>query len=106
MAFIDSSRLADNDSFKRRIEIAMLTACKDVSAEDAQTPNHANRLELVKEILVDVDDYVELFTKLTVTNQAIPSVLNKDTGNWETSASDSDIQFTVNSLFDTVAGRL
>ncbi len=43
MALHDQWNIATDDSFKRRVEIAMLSAAIAISSEATATPNHANR---------------------------------------------------------------
>src|SRR5690242_15572620 len=99
MAFFESSKLAESDKFQRQVLIALLTACRNVVAEDAQTLDHAKRAAYASNVISNPTQYLSSASMLVATNPAIDSTLSKNTGAYETTASDSDVQFTVNSYF-------
>lgn len=105
MAYLDSSYLADADDFRRRVQIALLTAAKDVMVEDNTVASHAERVVFAKKVLGDPEAQTSDVVKVVVTNPAIDATENKTgLGRYTTTASDSDIQFTINSLFNALAG--
>lgn len=104
MGFLESSYLADNEEFVRRVRVALVTAAKNVMAEDNTTKDHATRVIYAKKVIDNPDVQTRLAVHSIVTNVAIDSTLDKLAGRYQTSASDSDIQFTVDSLFNALAG--
>lgn len=98
MPFEDSSELAKNEVFRGRVQVAMSTAAKDIVGEvitSGDEEKHRKRHLLGHAILLSPNNYLDAFVKAVVTNQVI------------TEASlDGDIQFTVNSVFDDLAGVL
>jgi hypothetical protein len=91
-----SAELAELESFRRRIRAAMIPAAKDVAAE-AVDPNDPQRSQqrrgLALNVFGDIAKYTAVFSILVATNPVITSGSN-----------DGDIQFTVNSVWDAVAG--
>jgi len=104
MAFFESTKLADADKFQRRVLYALLTSSKNIMAEPANVTNHADRAAFAEKVINTPSQYVLSVSQIVTTNVAIDAVLNKETGAYETTASDPDIQFTVDSLFNALAG--
>ena len=106
MAYLNSSYLADSEDFRRRVEIALLNAVKDVMAENPTITNHGERVVYAKKVISDPTNETLKAIKLVITNTSISSSssLDKNLGRYTTTATDSDIQFTVNSLFNALAG--
>jgi len=80
---------------KYRFGGAMLKACWDVMNEDAGTENHANRIALAKLILRDHETFLDRYWALFLSNSTIQTAGDAST--------DNDIQFVVNSFYDTMA---
>ena len=93
MAFVDQIALSNDQNFRNRCEIAMIVAAQAVASEATSTVNHVNREALAKAIEDNPDAYVLAFTLGVVANPAIT-----------TASLDSDISFTVNSIFNGMAG--
>jgi hypothetical protein len=92
----DIADLATWPPFVRRIQAAMVTAAKDVAAElepENPTPRSTLRRALSVNVFANLDDYTRRFAIGVATNPAITHA-----------SSDNDIQFTVNSIWDAVAG--
>lgn len=91
-----SAELAEAPSFQRRVRAAMISAAKDVAAE-AVDPNDPQRSQqrrgLALNVFGDIPKFTAVFSILVATNPVITS-----------GSSDGDIQFTVNSVWDAVAG--
>jgi len=104
MAYTDSYFLSTQQDFLGRVTIALLTAAIAVMAEDNTTTNHALRVTYAKKVLDDPDTYVRNAAKAVVTNVAISASFDKDNTHYTTTATDNDIQFTVNSMFDALSG--
>lgn len=86
--------LSEWPAFRRRVLAAMIVAAKDVGAEPAdQTPRSTLRRALSVNVFTDLDGYTRRFAVAVAANPVIGF-----------SSSDSDIQFTVNSVWDTIAG--
>lgn len=95
MAYIDQHNLSQDSVFKNRVRVAMLTGATNVQAEATSTTNHTNRSNYAKLVLNDPDSYINAFCEAVTTNAGIVS-----------SSLDSDIQFTVNSLWNDLSGTI
>jgi len=94
--------IAVDAGFQRRVEYCLKKAAIAVMAEDAGTANHAERIVYAKQVLDGIASVTEvakaIVTNATVTAGANPTVLP------EFSIVDSDLEFTVNSMFNAFAG--
>jgi hypothetical protein len=97
MAYVDQATLADDVTFRARIRVAIMTAAVQVQGEaksgfsDAQ---YGKRQALATAILATGgSDYIDRFSWAVATNVAVTAA-----------STDSDIQFTVNSMWDDLAG--
>jgi hypothetical protein len=82
--------------FVRKVQAAMVTAAKDVAAElepASPTPRSTLRRSLSVNVFTDLDGYTRRFAIAVATNP----VLTYD-------SPDDAIQFTVNSVWDAIAG--
>ena len=68
-------------------------AAEDVAAEVASTPHHRLRADLATKVLNAPLAWEEAFARAVVANPAL-----------STTPSDNDLQFTVNSVWDAMAG--
>jgi hypothetical protein len=95
MTFSDSAYLARNPGFVDRVLIAMVTAAQQIGEEtqDATVDHYRLRRALATNVLGNPDAWAPKFALAVVTNQVIAIT-----------SSDSDIQFTVNSMWDSIAG--
>ena len=103
MASYDTmATIATQVAFLRRVEYCLKKSAVAVMAEDAQTANHAERVVYAKEVL-DGTASVPEASSAVVTNSTL-------TTNGDLSAgplfgiSDSDLEFTVNSMYNALAG--
>lgn len=99
----DSYSLATNPRFRARVKSALAIAASDVFGE---TPSgiptkDQKRRDLAFEIIRGIDRYVDIFAVFAAVK---PGVGFDDSANPKDTATDGDIQFTVNALFDDVAG--
>jgi hypothetical protein len=84
--------------FKRLVRFYAVKAAQSVASEDVGTPNHAQRLETAGMVIRDTDAYVRRFMELVIINPTIASrpdvqaILDNP----------GDIEFQVNSVYDTV----
>jgi len=91
-----SAELAELPSFQRRVRAAMISAAKDVAAEaiDPQDPQRSQqRRGLALNVFADVEKYTHVFSIMVSTNPVITAT-----------SIDGDLQFTVNSVWDSIAG--
>lgn len=85
-------------SLRKQTAVAMFKAAVDIVAEDPGTPNHANRMWWARQVLDSNSGPVEMASRWiwkvleNATIQANPSA-----------ATDSDVQFVVNSIIDSMA---
>jgi len=95
MTFSDSAYLARNPGFVDRVLIAMVTAAQQIGEEtqDVATDHYRLRRALATNVLGSPDVWAPKFALAVVTNQVITIA-----------SSDNDIQFTVNSVWDSIAG--
>src|SRR4051812_21145943 len=96
MALLDLDALANNEDFRKRVKVAMVNAAQNVSSEandPLHMPYHTKRSTHAHNILSGPENYVDSYAY----GCAAPGVLNE-------ASTDSDIQFTVNAIFDAQAG--
>lgn len=97
MAYTDQATLADDATFRSRVRVAVATAAVQVMGEAKNTSDttFGKRQALAYEVLrsAAAGTLLEAFVWATVANVAISG-----------GSSDSDIQFTVNSAWDDLAG--
>lgn len=93
MTLLSQAQLATSADFISRVTQAAITSAKDVMAEAANVNGHELRVQLAQQILRSSQVFGSLIAQGVVTNVAITAL-----------STDSDIQFTVNSLFNAYAG--
>lgn len=95
VAYVDQYALAVDAVFRQKVQVAVTIAARDVQGEPigSRTATHqAKRQQLARSIILSPTQYTERFAWMVAANPSVnPAV-------------DSDIQFTVNSVFDDVAG--
>lgn len=96
MAYIDQAALALNPQFRERVRIAIVAAARDIQGEDKGSMSDerfAKRQSLAAGALEDGGaSEVEAFSWAVAASPAITDA-----------STDSDIQFTINSVWDDVA---
>ena len=98
MAAIDCYNKALEKDFKRKVKYYLQKAAIAIVGEDSQTAGHAERVIYAGNILSGNVDVYE-FALGVATNATIAAAINA-----EEEPSDSDIEFTVNSLINDYAG--
>jgi hypothetical protein len=95
MSLQDQAALATFPTFRDRVLIAAVQAARDVQAEEPSGDQRKDdlRSSLATNVLGDPEGYADRFAWATAANVAITFA-----------STDSDIQFTVNSLWDAIAG--
>lgn len=93
MAILDSITLAADDVFQKKITHLVVKAAHAIMNEDSGTANHAARVTLAKQALAAPEVLGKRFAYGVVTNGAITAA-----------STDSDLEFTVNSLWNSYAG--
>lgn len=95
MSLNDQAQLATFPTFRERVLIATVQAARDVAAEEPSGDARKDDLRstLATNVLNDPEGYMDRFAWGTAANVAITY-----------ESTDSDIQFTVNSMWDSVAG--
>lgn len=96
MAYVDQYDLAQDTAFRKKIHVAMATAGIAVAGEDKSSMGdvkYSKRQTLAHEVLRTPSQFIDMFALAVIQNAAI-------TG----SSTDNDIQFTVNSVWDDLAG--
>lgn len=82
--------LSEMTDFQKRVEMAAVKAAIDVQAEALDTPNHAGRSLLATDMLAGM--LLPRMARAVASNGAISAA-----------SSDSDLEFTVNSMWDAFA---
>lgn len=93
MSFSTQYTLATDPTFIARVTIAMTKAAVAVASEASTTANHGARATFAKNALHDPLGYAPKYALAVVSNGAISA-----------ESSDSDIEFTVNSMWDAFSG--
>ena len=96
MAYKDQWNLASDGEFKRRVQVAMLSAAISIQAEATATPNHTNRANYAKLVLNSPDSYMPLFALAIC---ALDPALTP-------ASPDATIQTNVNAVWNALAGTL
>lgn len=96
MSYTDQATLAAEVSFQLRVRVAVVSAAKDVMGESKGSKTDAafaKRQSFAHVVLSNSAGYLDRFVWAVVANPAITAT-----------SDDSDIQFTVNSVWDDLAG--
>jgi hypothetical protein len=96
MGLSDQVMLARDGDFQDRVAMAAVIAAQAVSGEDQGTRNAGQatlRGQLATSVLNNVSEHTQAFAWSVAANPAITA-----------GSSDSDIQYTVNSVWDDVSG--
>jgi predicted metal-dependent HD superfamily phosphohydrolase len=96
---IYNAAIDEAGTLRKQVSVAIRKAATDVRAEDPQTANHARRLQWANQSLTSsgissMTDSMIWFVLENATIQANPGA-----------ATDSDVQFVVNSLVNQFAGE-
>lgn len=96
MAYVDMAYLAQHPGFCERVRIAMISAAVDVGGEAFDGSDYRRlRRALAVNVMHDQDNYAQRFSWLVAANPGISYT-----------STDSDIQYTVNSRWDAIAGAV
>lgn len=98
MGAIECYQHAQKKDFQHKVKYYMQTAALAIIGEDGETAGHTERLAYAIDILSG-DANIKEFSIGVVTNSTIAATINM--GN---EPSDSDIEFTVNSMINDFAG--
>lgn len=94
MAYTDKYNLGADPTFRSRCQTAALEASTNVMSEDDSTPGHTERAAFANKVLLQP---ALMSPAISFGVAAQPGISGPD-------ASDSDILFTVNALFNAWAG--
>ena len=95
MAFIDKATLGNDPVWRARCQVASCIAAADVSSEETTTPGHDVRAAYATRVL---NQSATMSGPIAMAVAAAPAITGSD-------ATDQDIQFTINSLWDALAGN-
>ena len=101
-SFDEMMVIADTQTFQRRVEYCMKKAAVAVMAEDAGTTSHAERVVYAKTVLDGTASVAE-YAAACVTNSTLTAAGDVDDPPLH-GISDNDLEFTVNSMFNAMAG--
>lgn len=95
MAYLDKAELGLDPDWRSRCQIAAVVAASEVSSEEPTTPGHDVRAAYATRV---ANQSATLSGPIAVAVAAQPGITGSD-------ASDQDIQFTINSLWDLLSGN-
>lgn len=95
MAFIDKAELGLDPTWRSRCQVAALIAAADVSAEDVATPGHNIRAAYATKY---TNQSATMSGPVAMAVASAPGITGAD-------ATDQDIQFTINSIWDLLSGN-
>lgn len=95
MTLLAQYQLSVDPTFVQRVTQAAILSATQVQAEDPGTSNHANRIAFALTMLRSAQNFGPLIAQGVASNPAITSA-----------STDSDIEFTVNSLWDAYSGKV
>lgn len=96
MSLVQQYSVATDETFRQRVQVAMVIAARDIQGEAigaVSVAHYQKRQQLARSIILGPLGYVERFAWLCAAN---PGLIGTPT--------DSDIQFTVNTVWDDAAG--
>lgn len=99
--YSEMASIAGSSQFQNRVEYCLKKAAVAVMAEDAGTTNHTDRVTYAVKVL-DGSASVGEAAKAVVTNATLTA--SGDSSATNMGISDSDLEFTVNSMFNAFAG--
>jgi hypothetical protein len=101
-SFDEMATIATQTTFLRRVKYAANKAAIAVMAEDAGTASHAERVVYAKTVL-DGTASVQDYANAVVTNSTLTAAGDISSSPLH-GISDNDLEFTVNSMFNAMAG--
>jgi hypothetical protein len=99
----DLMAIARNEKFQDRIRYDIQKAAIAVCSEDSQTASHPQRIAYAR-LLISGNIQILSWAIAVVTNSTIANEATLDPQVADFGIPDSDIEFTVNSLFNAFAG--
>ena len=100
--FDQMATIAGHETFKRRVRYCANKAAVAVMAEAVETAGHADRVVYAKKIL-DGSANLDIYAHAVVTNSTLTA--NGDISQVPNMGiTDGDLEFTVNSIFNAMAG--
>jgi hypothetical protein len=96
MSLLDSNALANNEQFRARVKVAMVNAAEDISSQNIDPTYqkfHDKRSAHATSILNGPAYWVDSYSYACVAKGLLTEA-----------SPDGDIQFTVNAVFDAMAG--
>lgn len=94
MGFSEQFSLSQDQAFIRRIQHTIVKTAVAVVSEAGTVNNHASRTTFATAVCRNPEAYANQYSQAVTTNGAITAA-----------SSDSDIEFTVNSMWDAFAGK-
>lgn len=95
------SKIADHEAFVARVRYCAKKAAVAVMAEAPETASHAERVAYAKQLL-DGTASASSYAQAVVTNATLTASGELDPAQF--GISDGDLEFTVNSMFNAMAG--
>lgn len=104
--FLKAARIAENQSWTKRLGLIALNAAIDVLAENPETPDHAARAALASAVVRGDQIVMSAIPRIAMTNETVrtSAVAGPDlTGE---AVPDGDLEYTINSIWTSVAKSL
>ena len=95
--------IAESETFQARVQIYMHKAAHAVYSEGGAVANHALRIALADKILAGESDK-RLWAYSVMTNATLQTNGNVTDASGLNGISDSDLEFTINSVYNAFAG--
>lgn len=102
-SYYDLATIALDPEFQKRINYAMVTSAVQICSEDTTTPSHTYRVAFARKVL-DADYSIPHVTMAVLVNSSIAAEGSIGGQSPAYSIPDSDLQFTVNSLWNALSG--
>lgn len=98
---VEATSVLNSDTFRARVNIFVVKQADIAMDEVATTPGHTERAAFANKVFVSDYDLTQ-YTSAVLTNSTILTNLNTTDG--DNGIIDSDLEFTVNSFYNSFAG--
>jgi hypothetical protein len=107
MSFQQDFDVSQDPQFQQRLSIALVRVAANVTSEDPQAANHANRTSLAKLVASNVAHYAQIFAVVIMANASLHASVAAESVNVPKGSSipDDTLEFVVGERWDIVAGK-
>lgn len=104
--FLKAARIAENQSWVKRIGLIALNAAIDILAEDPTTPDHAARAALASLVVRSDQTVLSAIPRITMTNEVVRAAAVAGPDLTGEAVPDGDLEYTVNTIWTATAKSL